>query len=161
MERTAALVAALALAVLLAGQLGALDGRVPTDLGVRNGRLKAPSPTPNSVSSQADLWPEHPMRDAARIAPLPLLPGGPEATIARLRAVIDEMPGAVVVAANPAYLRVQFTTRWLGFVDDAEFWADEAGGVVHLRSASRVGRRDFGTNRARIEAIRSRLAAPL
>lgn len=153
------LVAALAAAVLLAGQLGAFAGRVPTDLGVRDGRLKAPSPTPNSVSSQSDLWPDHPMRDAARIAPLALLPGGAEATMARLRAVVDDMPGAAVVAANPEYLRVQFTTRWLGFVDDAEFWVDSRAGAVQVRSASRVGRRDFGTNRARIEAIRARLAA--
>ena len=44
------------------------------------------------------------------------------------------------------------------FVDDVEFWADPASGVVHVRSASRVGRKDFGVNRARIEAIRGRLA---
>lgn len=161
MRRVFLLLAVLAAALLLAGQLGTFAGRVPTDLGVRDGRLKAPSPTPNSVSSQADLWPGHPMREQARIAPLPLLPGGPEATMKRLRAVIDAMPGAVVVAANREYLRVQFTTRWLGFVDDAEFWADAAAGVVQVRSASRLGRRDFDTNRSRIEAIRARLAAQL
>ena len=44
-------------------------------------------------------------------------------------------------------------------VDDVEFWADPAAGVVHVRSASRVGVKDLGVNRARIEAIRSRLAA--
>jgi uncharacterized protein (DUF1499 family) len=65
----------------------------------------------------------------------------------------------VVVSANRDYLRVQFTTRWLGFVDDAEFWADPGAGVVQVRSASRLGRRDFGANRARIEALRARLAA--
>jgi len=31
--------------------------------------------------------------------------------------------------------------------------------VVQLRSASRLGRRDFGVNRVRIEAIRAALAA--
>jgi len=154
------LLALLAAAVLLAGQFGAFAGRVPTDLGVRDGRLQPPSTAPNSVSSQADLWPEHPQRDAARIAPLPLLPAGAPATMGRLRVLIDDMPGAVVIVANRDYLRAQFTTRWMGFVDDAEFWADPQAGVVQVRSASRLGQRDFGVNRARIEAIRALLAAP-
>jgi uncharacterized protein (DUF1499 family) len=149
----------LALAVLLAGQLGAFSGRPPTDLGVRDGRLKAPSPTPNSVSSQAQLWPGHAQREAAMIAPLALLPAGPQATMRRLRAVVEDMPGALVVVGNERYLRAQFTTRWMGFVDDAEFWLDADAGVVQVRSASRLGRRDFGVNRARIEAIRAALAA--
>jgi uncharacterized protein (DUF1499 family) len=154
------LAAALAASLLLAGQLGAFAGRVPTDLGVRDGRLKAPSATPNSVSSQADLWPDHPMREDARIAALPLLPAGAPATMNRLRALVEDMPGAAIVSANRDYLRVQFTTRWMGFVDDAEFWVDPAAGVVQVRSASRLGRRDFGANRARIEALRAQLAAP-
>ena len=71
--------AALAALLMLAGQLGAFAGRPPTDLGVRDGRLKAPSPTPNSVSSQAGLWPGHAQRETAQIAPLALLPAGPQA----------------------------------------------------------------------------------
>ena len=67
------------------------------------------------------------------------------------------LPGAQVVAARDDYLYAQFATRWLGFVDDGEFWVDPAAGVVHVRSASRVGRSDFGVNRQRIEAIRERL----
>jgi uncharacterized protein (DUF1499 family) len=43
----------------------------------------------------------------------------------------------------------------MGFVDDVEFLADRASGVVHVRSASRLGRRDFGVNRARIEELRA------
>ena len=151
--------AAMAALVLLAAQLGAFGGHPPTDLGVRDGRLKPPSPTPNSVSSQAGLWPGHAQREAAFIAPLPLLSAGPQATMRRLRAVVEDMPGAVVVIGNERYLRAQFTTRWMRFVDDAEFWLDADAGVVQVRSASRLGRRDFGVNRARIEAIRAALAA--
>ncbi len=36
---------------LLAGQAGWLAGTMPSDLGVRDGRLKPPSLTRNSVSS--------------------------------------------------------------------------------------------------------------
>lgn len=154
----AVVVAAMALLLLLAGQAGWLSGRAPSDLGVRDGRLKAPSPTPNSVSSQADL---HVSSDAlveyARIAPLAA--ADTAATMARLRGIVERMPGARIVEARPDYLYVQFTTRWLQFVDDAEFWASPAEGVVHVRSASRLGRRDFGVNRARIERIRATLSA--
>jgi uncharacterized protein (DUF1499 family) len=45
-------------------------------------------------------------------------------------------------------------------VDDAEFWLDPAAGVIQVRSASRLGSKDFGVNRKRIEAIRSRYANP-
>ena len=139
------------------GQMGWFSGHPPTDLGVHDGRLKPPSPTPNSVSSQADLWPG-PTAAQARIDPLPVVGDGP-ATIARLRAEIESMPGARIVEARPDYLYVQFTTRWLRFVDDAEFWFDPASNVIHVRSASRIGRGDFGVNRERIEWLRARLAA--
>jgi len=69
------------------------------------------------------------------------------------------MPGARVVTKQSDYLYVQFSTRLMRFVDDAEFWFDPASGLVQVRSASRLGRKDFGVNRARIEAIRARLEA--
>ena len=43
----------------------------------------------------------------------------------------------------------------MGFVDDVEFTYDDKDGVIQLRSASRLGRGDFGVNRRRIEAIRA------
>jgi uncharacterized protein (DUF1499 family) len=147
-----------ALLVLLAAQLGAFSGHAPDHLGVREGRLRAPSKTPNSVSSQADLWVQHPMQDYARIAPLPARGDGP-ATMAQLRRVVQAMPGAKVVEARDGYLYVQFTTRWMKFVDDAEFWFDPQHAVVQVRSASRLGRKDFGVNRARIEALRQARSA--
>jgi uncharacterized protein (DUF1499 family) len=148
----------LAVVVTLAGQLGLLRGRAPADLGPRDGRLKPPSMTPNSVSSQAGLYPDHPMRDYARIDPFPVQGSGPQ-TIERIRRVVEPMEGAKIVQATSAYLHVEFTTRQMKFVDDAEFWFDPQAGVVQVRSASRMGRKDFGVNRARIEAIRSRLTA--
>ena len=144
--------------VLIAARLGAFSGRPPTELGVRDGRLKPPSRTPNSVTSQADLWPDAPLRDDARIAPLPMA-GDARASIARIAAVVEDLPGAEVVEQRDDYLYARFTTAMLRFVDDVEFWVDPAAGVVQVRSASRVGRKDFGVNRARIEQIRQRLAA--
>lgn len=148
----------LAALVLLAAYFGAFSSHAPANLGHRNGKLKPPSKTPNSVSSQADMWVEHPMQDYARIAPLPLKGDG-AATIARIKTIVEAMPGAEVTQSQDDYLRVQFSTRLMKFVDDAEFWFDPASGVVQVRSASRLGRKDFGVNRKRIEVIRARLAA--
>jgi uncharacterized protein (DUF1499 family) len=146
----------LPLLVLAAGQFGWLMGRAPDDLGVRDGKLKPPSRTPNSVSSQAGLWPDGDYASTyASIEPLRVRDDSATA-ITRLRALLAAWPGARIVADEPAYLRVEFTTRWLRFVDDAEFWLDPASKVIQVRSASRLGRKDFGVNRARIEAIRAR-----
>ena len=150
--------AVLVLTAVIAGQTGLLRGKPPTDLGVRNGLLKAPSTTSNSVSSQGALHPDHPMREQAMIAPLPLHGNGP-ATLARIKAIVTTMTGAKVIASQPDYLHAQFESRWMKFVDDTEFWFDAKANVVQVRSASRVGRKDFDVNRQRVEAIRARLAS--
>ena len=48
----------------------------------------------------------------------------------------------------------------MGFVDDAEFALDASARVIHAKSAARLGVRDFGVNRKRIEAIRASFAVP-
>jgi uncharacterized protein (DUF1499 family) len=150
-------VAAALVAAVVAARLDMFSGRQPEGLGVHDGRLKPPAKTPNSVSSQASLWPEHARRTDALIAPLALRGDGPT-TIAKLARIIEGMAGARLVERRPDYLYAQFTTPLMRFVDDTEFWFDPAAKVVQVRSASRVGRGDLGANRARIEVIRTRLA---
>ncbi len=154
-----ALVLGLPLSLWVAGQAGLLAGRPPQGLGVQDARLKAPRITPNNVHSQAGLFgPEY---AHTRIEPLPWRDGDVDglATIARLRALIEATPGARIVDERADYLRVEFTSRWLRFVDDGEFWADPGMRVVQVRSSSRLGRRDLGVNRQRIEGLRQRLQA--
>ncbi len=148
----------LVVAAVAAGQLGFLQGTAPADLGVRDGKLKPPSMTENSVTSQAALYSDHPQRKYADIAPLPLKGDGP-ATLARIKAIVEGMDGAKVMKSEPGYLYAQFTTKLMKFVDDVEFWFDPAANAIQVRSASRVGRGDMGVNRKRIEAVRSALAA--
>jgi uncharacterized protein (DUF1499 family) len=149
---------ALVVAVFAAGQAGFLAGKEPPDLGVKDGKLKPPSPTENSVSSQGGLYPDHPMKAYAEIAPIKFTGEG-RAAIDRIKHIVEATEGARIVRAEPTYLYAQFQTRWLKFVDDVEFFADEGAKVLHVRSASRIGRKDFGVNRARVEAIRTRFAA--
>jgi uncharacterized protein (DUF1499 family) len=144
--------------VFVAGQLGLLRGSAKGTLGVSDGLLQRPSKTENSVTSQASRWPEHPMRAYAEVAPLALAGGSGPATLERIKAVVSVMPGARIVEARADYVYATFETQWLKFVDDVEFWFDPAANVVQVRSASRLGRKDFGVNRARVEAIRRALA---
>ena len=147
----------LVVATLVAARFGAFSGRAPDNLGVRDGKLKPPSRTPNSVTSQAELWPDAPQKASAAIAPLPMK-GDAKATIAKLAQIVEALPGAKIVERRDDYLYAQFTTALMRFVDDVEFWVDPAAHVVQVRSASRVGHGDLGVNRARIEQIRERLA---
>jgi uncharacterized protein (DUF1499 family) len=184
---TAAVLVALA---LVGGRLGLWAGSPAVDLGVRERQLAPPSTRPNSVSSQALHWPDHPRRAAAHIEPLPLVsataapgagagdaaPGGDSAaegaaeggaggaadgaaTLRRIAVLLESVPGAAVIEQRSDYLRVAFTTRWMRYVDDAEFWFDPVERVVHVRSASRLGYSDGGLNRSRIESIRRALAS--
>lgn len=152
------IIALVAIAGLVAGQLGLLKGTPPADLGVRDGKLKPPSQTPNSVSSQASLYPDHPQRAYADIAPLPLK-GDPDATLDRIAGIIEAMDGANIVKREPGYIYAQFTTRLMKYVDDAEFWFDPDANVIQVRSASRLGKSDLGVNRERIEFIRQKLSS--
>ncbi len=143
---------------IIAGQMGFLSGREPNNLGVKDGQLKPPAKTPNSVSSQAGLHSDHPMRTYAEIAPLALSGDGP-ATMAKLSKVLQGMPGVKIVQdKGDGYLYAQCTTRLLKYVDDLELWFDPANQVVQVRSASRVGRKDFDVNRQRVETLRAGLA---
>jgi uncharacterized protein (DUF1499 family) len=123
----------------------------PGNLGVTDGRLAPPKRTPNSVSSQAD-----PADVEHFIAPIPFR-GATAAAMAAVRKAVEGMPGATLIRSEGSYLYAEFRTKILRFVDDVEFLFDEKAGLIHVRSASRLGRRDFGVNRARVEALRARI----
>jgi uncharacterized protein (DUF1499 family) len=129
------------------------SGTRPINLGVKDGKL-APCPTsPNCVSSQA------PQSDAEHfITPLPFSGSG-AAAIAQLKTLVQAMERTAIVREDATYLYTEFTTKLMGYVDDVEFWADEASQTVQVRSASRLGKSDLGLNRQRIEAIRAQFKA--
>lgn len=141
-----------------AGQAGQFQGTAPTDLGLHEGKLGPPSNTDNSVTSQAQLFPDHPQRRQSDIAPLTLRGDG-VATLARIKAIVENTDGAKVMTSEPGYLYAQYTSRLMKFVDDVEFWYDPTAQVIQVRSASRVGKGDMGVNRKRVEAVRAALAA--
>ena len=147
------LLALAGVSLIVAGQAGFLSGQVPQNLGVVDGKLSHPSATPNSVTSQADLYPEHPQKDASKIAPLTYTGDANEA-MKKLADVLARSEGTVVVKNEAGYIYAQSTTAMLRFTDDLEFWLDRANNTIQIRSASRIGKSDLGKNRKRIESIR-------
>lgn len=133
--------------------MGLFSGRRPDNLGAVRGRLAPPKPTPNCVSSQTD-----PGDRVHYIEPLRF--GGPPARAwATLKVIVQGTERASVVREDERYLYAEFTSRLMRYVDDVEFVLDDQARVIHVRSASRLGVRDFGVNRERVEAIRARMAA--
>ena len=145
--------------LLIAGQIGLLSGKQPSNIGVNNDRLKPPSKTRNSVSSQAYLHADHSQVQYASIEPLPFKNNNAAASMQVLLAVLKTMPDVTIIDAKPDYIYAQSQTKVLKFVDDVEFWVNPAKSVIDVRSSSRLGREDFGVNRKRIEVIRAKYMA--
>ena len=133
--------------------MGLFSGTRPDHLGVRDGRLAPPKRTPNNVSSQADR-----NADAGHFIEPLRYRGDARKAWAALQAIVNGMQRVKVVKSEPNYLYAEFSSRLMGYVDDVEFFLDEKAGVIQVRSASRLGRSDFGVNRERVESIRAKLA---
>jgi len=119
-------------------------GKRPTNLGVKAGKLTPCPNTPNCVSSQSSDQ-EH------AIEPLPY------AQITDIKRVVKNMERTTIIEETENYLYAEFKSKLMGFVDDVEFHKDDINQVIHVRSASRLGKSDLGVNRKRVEEIRQQL----
>jgi uncharacterized protein (DUF1499 family) len=122
------------------------SGTRPTNLGVQDGKLAACPDSPNCVCSQSSAI-------ASKIDPLPMV------SIDLLKKAINSMEGTTIIEESSGYLYTEFKTKLMGYVDDVEFYFDRSQNVIHVRSASRLGKSDLGVNRKRVEAIRAKLRA--
>ena len=124
----------------------------PSDLGPTAGGTLRPCPRhPNCVCSD-DPDP------ARRVNPLPygdLTPAEARDRLRRVLATLDRTAVTRDESADAGYVAAECRSKVFGFVDDLEFRFDDAARVVHLRSASRLGRNDLGVNLKRAEAIRA------
>jgi len=84
----------------------------------------------------------------------------PNIAFERAKGAIEES-GWQIVREDPSAGRIEAvaTTRWFGFQDDVivRITAEGSGSRVDVRSKSRVGRSDLGTNAQRIRAYQRRL----
>ncbi len=112
----------------------------------------APCPrTPNCVSTEA------PPGSSKHMDPIPYT-GSLDQARARLLQVLRDYPRTRIVSdpgLEPHYLKAECRSKLFRFVDDVEFVFDEGTKQIRFRSASRLGRKDFGVNRKRMEEIRA------
>lgn len=116
------------------------------DVQLLDGHLRPCPETPNCVSSES-------VAPQSRIEPL-RFKGAPQAAWTDLESSTRDL-GGTVVEQRDGFLWATFTSRVFRFVDDVEFRMVAEEGVIHLRSASRVGRSDMGVNRERVEKLRA------
>lgn len=145
-----AVVAWVGVRILLPETSTVFAGSVPNDLGTVNGHLTDCPSTPNCVSTQSSDAEHH-------IEPI-AYDSSPDEAIEALKNIIEERPRAKLITEDDNYLYAQFTSKWLGFVDDVEFLVNKDTGAIETRSASRLGESDLGVNRTRINNIRERFA---
>ena len=147
-----ALAGALAAIEFFGGQpMGIFSGSRPANLGFNTGKFAPPSWMPNCVSSTMDKSDEKHF-----IAPITHTGSGSDAWKILL-GIVKSNPRVNVVNETANYLYAEFKSAGMGYVDDVEFALDDKTGLIQVRSASRLGIRDLGVNRARVEAIRVQL----
>jgi uncharacterized protein (DUF1499 family) len=105
--------------------------------------------TPNCVSSQATDKLHY-------IAPYKIA-GDPKLAWAELRKLIVEHDRMTITHETEDTLHAEAISLVLHFVDDIDAILDAKAGLIHIRSASRVGHSDFGVNRKRMETFRTQL----
>jgi uncharacterized protein (DUF1499 family) len=72
----------------------------------------------------------------------------------KLHEIILQM-GGTIEYRDENYISATFTSTIFRFVDDLEARLDKENNLIHLRSASRVGRSDLGKNKERVEIIKA------
>jgi uncharacterized protein (DUF1499 family) len=137
-------VVAIAVVVLLAYAALAVYSRRAPQLGIADGQLRPCPDRPNCVCSEAGTENIEPLR-VAQPAPL---------AWERFTGVVAAS-GAKIDTLTNDYLHATFESTYFRFVDDFEARYDHEKGLIHLRSASRVGYSDRGANRERVETLRA------
>jgi uncharacterized protein (DUF1499 family) len=72
----------------------------------------------------------------------------------RLLEALKKMPRTNIVTNSPTYIHATATTLIMRYADDMEFLLRESPKIIEVRSLSRIGYSDLGTNRRRVEELR-------
>jgi uncharacterized protein (DUF1499 family) len=133
--------------IALSTSVFACAGTTPENLGVTDQHLQPCPSSPNCVVSFN--YDENHYIEPIKLA------GDISEKKAKIIALLRGKDEAKIISEQPAYIRAEFTSRIMRFVDDVEFYITVD--AIHIRSASRVGYGDMGVNRKRMEAIRAAL----
>ncbi len=127
----------------------------PEFVAVLRLRAGAPNPPdyggPEIAAAQRQAYPD--------VQPL-MVGASPAATFDRALAAARDMGWEIVSAdTNAGRIEATATTRWFGFKDDVvvRIMPEKSGSRVDVRSVSRVGQSDVGTNAKRIREYLKRV----
>jgi uncharacterized protein (DUF1499 family) len=138
-------------AISIALLLSACAGSPPADLGMVEGSELRPCPsTPNCLQTYDPLDSDH------FVSPLSVKTNALD-TKQTMTAAITETGGRIIseqtLDSEGYYLHAEYESDWLKFVDDVEVIIQDNS--IQFRSASRIGRSDFGVNNKRFEKIKA------
>ena len=68
----------------------------------------------------------------------------------KARTFTKNMPRTTLVMATDNYIHAEVESRIMHYIDDLEILLIKEEGILQIRSASRVGIRDFGVNQKRV-----------
>lgn len=130
---------------------------MPDNLGWNDGFATCPefqSNVTNCVSSTADA------DSKFYVAPIAFT-GSVGAVQHQLLQIINSIERSTVITndTNSNYIHAEFRSQVWGFIDDTEFYIDEANNLIHVRAAARLGQGDLGVNRNRVERIRQQFGS--
>lgn len=123
------------------------SGSPPKGLGITDGKFPPCPDKPNCVVSY-EYDQEH------FIDPISYTRNYPEAYPELIKS-IEQMSGSKIIIKDGRYIRAEFTSRLMRYIDDVEFYFSPGEKIIQVRSASRLGHSDMGVNRKRIETLRS------
>lgn len=105
--------------------------------------------SPNCVSSQAS--------DSDHYIEPFKIKGEEKEAWAVFQKVLSGQKRTVITETSSQSLHAEVTSLVFRFVDDVQAILDADAGLIHIRSASRVGYSDLGVNRKRVESLRQQL----
>lgn len=74
-----------------------------------------------------------------------------------LKSIVTSTEGATVISNSEDYLHAEFRSKLLGYVDDLELLYRDGSNLIQVRSASRLGKSDFGVNNKRVQTLLKKL----
>lgn len=110
--------------------------------------LPACGPLPNCVSSEL-------AEGSSALAPL----SASAAQWQQLKQWLANQDDWTITTDSGNFVQAVVTTALMRFRDDVQLRFVAADGVIHVRSSSRVGISDMGTNARRVEALRAQVDA--
>ncbi|MHA2472041.1 MAG: DUF1499 domain-containing protein [Promethearchaeota archaeon] len=111
-------------------------------IGIKDGKFHPCPKSPNCVSTQN-------VDEKHKLEPLEYTGTIEEAKL-KIKKIIATYKRTKLITEEQHYLHYEFRTATFKFVDDVEFYFEEAKNLIHFRSAARLGYSDLGVNKKRM-----------